>query len=80
MSEYGSLYIIGTDYNASRDAYEVTIGYMERDEDVHGRFKSIKVAVSVSDHKGEESTVLDIALKKARNLLKSASKASVELE
>lgn len=80
MSEYGSLYIIDTDYNASRDAYEVTIGYMERDEEVHGRFKSIKVTVNVSNHKGEENTVIDIALKKARELLDSASKASLEKE
>lgn len=80
MSEFGSLYIIDTEYNSSRDAYEVTLGYMEKDEDVKGRFKSIKVIVNILNHKDDEKTVIDIALKQARELLETASKASVELE
>jgi hypothetical protein len=80
MSEFGSLYIIDSNYNSARNAYEVTIGYMERDEDVKGRFKSIRVIVNIPNHKDDEKTVIDIALKKARELLETASKASVELE
>jgi hypothetical protein len=80
MSEFGSLYIIDAEYNSGRDAYDVTIGYMEKDEDVKGRFKSIRVIVNIPNHKDDKKTVLDIALKKARELLERASKASVELE
>lgn len=80
MSEFGSLYIIDTEYNSGRDAYEVTLGYMEKDEDVKGRFKSIRVIVNIPDRKDDEKTVIDIALNKARELLERASKASVELE
>ena len=80
MSEFGSLYIIDTDYNSGRNAYEVTLGYMEKDEDVKGRFKSIRVIVNIQNLKNDEKTVIDIALKKARELLERASKASVELE
>jgi uncharacterized OsmC-like protein len=80
MSEFGSLYIIDTEYNSGRDAYEVTLGYMEKDEDVKGRFKSIRVIVNITNHKDDEKTVIDIALKKACDLLEMASKAPVELE
>lgn len=80
MSEFGSLYLIDTEYNSGRDAYEVTLGYMEKDEDVRGRFKSIRVIVNIADLKDDEKTIIDIALKKARELLERASKASVELE
>lgn len=80
MSEFGSLYIIDSQYNSGRDAHEVTLGYMEKDEDVKGRFKSIRIIVSIPDHKGDQETVVDLALKKTRELLEIASKASVELE
>lgn len=80
MSEFGSLYIIDTEYNSGRDAYAVTLGYMEKEEDVKGRFKSIKVIVNIQNHKHDEKIVIDIALKKARELLERASKASVEME
>lgn len=80
MSEFGSLYIIDTQYNSGRDAYEVTVGYMEKDEDVKGRFKSIRVIVNVPDRRNDEKTVIDIALNKARESLERASKAPVELE
>jgi hypothetical protein len=80
MSEFGSLYIIDTEYNSGRDAYEVTLGYMEKDEDVKGRFKSIRVIVNIPNRKNDEKTVVDIAVQKARDLLERASKASVESE
>lgn len=80
MSEFGSLYVIDTDYNSGRDAYEVTLGYMEKDEDAKGRFKSIRVIVNIANHKDDKKTVIDIALKKARELLEIASNATVELE
>jgi hypothetical protein len=80
MSEFGSLYIIDTEYNSGRDAYEVTLGYMEKDEDVKGRFKSIRVIVNIPNRKDDEKTVVDIAVQKARDLLERASKASLESE
>lgn len=80
MSEYGSLYVIDNTYNFTRDAYEVTIGYTEKDEDVKGRFQSVKVIVNIPNHKDDEKTVIDIALKKARSLLEIAYKAKFEKE
>ena len=78
MSEDNSLYIIGTNYSSGRQAYEVSIGYMVKDEEVKGRNVSITVVVNVPNHKGEEDKVKEIAINKARKILEDASKASVE--
>ncbi len=80
MSEYGSLYLIDNTNNFSRDAFEVTLGYTEKDEDVKGRFQSVKVTVNIPNHKDDEKSVIDIALKKARGLLETAYKAKFEKE
>lgn len=78
MSEDSSLYIISTNYNAGRQAYEVSIGYMVKDEEVKGRNVSITVVVNVSNHKDEKSKIMEIAIDKARKILEQASKAPVE--
>ncbi|MGH7901200.1 MAG: hypothetical protein ACRENZ_05625 [Thermodesulfobacteriota bacterium] len=80
MSDYGSLYLIDNTYNFTRDAFEVTLGYSEKDEDVKGRFQSVKVTVSIPNHKDDEETVIDLALKKARGLVERAYKAKFEKE
>jgi hypothetical protein len=78
MSDESSLYIINTNYNAGRQAYEVTIGYMVKDEEVKGRYMTVTVVVNVANHKGEEATVKEIAIDKARKILEEAAKAGVE--
>lgn len=77
MSDHDSLYIISTSYNTGRQAYEVSVGYMTKDEEVKGRYMSITVVVNVPNHKGEESKVKEIAIDKARRILEQASKAPV---
>ena len=32
MSDYGVIYLIDTQYNAERDATEVTLGYLEKED------------------------------------------------
>lgn len=79
MSEDNSLYVIGTNYNSGRQAYEVSIGYMVKDEEVKGRYMTVTVVVNVPNHKGEEHKVKEIAIDKARKILEQASKAPVEV-
>ena len=73
-----SLYFLDTVYNSSRDAWEVNFGYMVHDEDVKGRYKSVKVTVNIPNHKKEESLVKELAVEKARLLLKIAAEAPLE--
>lgn len=80
MSEYGSLYVIDNTYNFTRDAFEVTIGYTEKDEEVKGRLQSVKVTVNIPNRKDDQETVIDLALKKARGLLETVTKAKFESE
>ena len=79
MSEDSSLYIISTNYNSGRQAYEVSIGYMVKDEEVKGRNMSITVVVNVPNHKDEKGKIMEIAIDKARRILEQASKAPVEV-
>ena len=72
------LYFLDTIYNSSRDAWEINIGYMVHDEEVKGRYKSVKVTVNIPDHKNEESLAKELAIEKARLLLKTAADAPVE--
>ena len=62
MSDYGSLYLIETNYNSERDATEVIFGYMEKEKKIAGRIMSIR-------EKG---------LIQARGLLERSSKAIYE--
>ena len=77
MADEG-LYFLDANYNSSRDAWEVNIGYMVFDEEVKGRYKSVKVTVNIPNNKTEESLVKELAIEKARRLLKTASEAPVE--
>jgi hypothetical protein len=79
MSEDSSLYIIGTNYNSGRQAYEVSIGYMVKDEEVKGRNVSIMIVVNVPNHNNEKSKIIEIAIDKARKILDQASRAPVEV-
>lgn len=74
------LYFLDTTYNSSRDAWEVNIAFMVDDEDVKGRYKSVKVTVNIPNHKKEESLVKELALQKARAFLKTAADAPLESE
>ena len=80
MSDYDSLYVIHSAYNSARQAYEVSIGYQTKDEEVKGRITSVTIVVNVPNHKGDESAVREAALTKARRILEIASKAPVEEE
>jgi hypothetical protein len=80
MSDYGFLYIIDTSYHTDRQAYEVTIGYMAKDEEVSGRFITINVLVNIPNHKNEKNTVKELAFNKARKVLEMASQADAEEE
>lgn len=77
MSDYGSLYIIDTSYHTERQVYEVSIGYMARDEEVNGRFTTINILVNVPNHKSDISKIKELALNKARKVLGLASQAPV---
>ena len=46
MADNG-LYFIDTIYNSTRDAWEVNIAYMVKDEDIQVRYKNVKVTVNV---------------------------------
>ena len=74
------LYFLDTTYNSSRDAWEVNIACMVDDEEVKGRYKTVKVTVNIPNHKKEESLVRDLALRKARVFLKTAADAPLESE
>jgi hypothetical protein len=73
-----SLYFLDTIYNSSRDAWEINIGYMVHDEDVKGRYKSLKITVNIPEHRKEEDKAKEIAIGKARDLLRTAAEAPVE--
>ena len=77
MADEG-LYFLDTIYNSSRDAWEINIGYMVHDEDVKGRYKSVKVTVNIPDHKKEEPLAKELAVEKARQLLRIASEVPLE--
>jgi len=78
MSDYGSLYLIETSYNFDRDATEVIFGYLEQDRTIVGRISSIRVIVNIPGCGENESEAVERGLKKARELLVSASKAEFE--
>lgn len=74
------LYYLDTIYNSSRDAWEINIGYMVYDDEVKGRYKSVKVTVNIPNHKKEASLAKELAVEKARLLLKTAAEAPVEID
>ncbi|MEQ9618821.1 MAG: hypothetical protein RIG61_06575 [Deltaproteobacteria bacterium] len=78
MSDYGVLYLIDTTYNGERDATEATLGYIEKEEKIKGRIRSIRVIVSVSGHKDDRRGASKEALSVVRDMLKRASTAGYE--
>jgi len=78
MSDYGTMYLIDTNYNADRDATEVAFGYIEKEEDVKGRIMSLRVIVNVPGHKDDEKGAVDAGLPKARALVERAARAPYE--
>lgn len=78
MSDYGSLYLIDTTYNSERDATEVVFGYIEKEKEIQGRNMKIRVIVNVSGGKDDMASVIEEGLKKAKSVLKKASKATFE--
>lgn len=80
MSDYGVLYLIDTIYNSERDATEVTFGYIEKEEEIKGRIRSIRVIVNVKGHKEDERGAAREALNIVRDILKRASTARYEEE
>lgn len=80
MSDYGNIYLIDTVYNPDRDATEVTLGYIEKEEDVRGRIMSLRVIVNVSGHRDDEKGATEAALVKARAFVKRAVEAPYEAD
>ncbi|GJM15885.1 MAG: hypothetical protein DHS20C13_12120 [Thermodesulfobacteriota bacterium] len=78
MSDYGSLYLIETNYNSERDAIEVIFGYLEQDEIILGRISSVRVIVNIPGCRENEAEAIERGLEKARKLLVSASKAEFD--
>ncbi len=80
MSDYCNLYLIDTNYNADRDATEVTFGYIEKEEDLKGRIMSLRVIVNVPGHKNDVKGAAEEGLTKARDLITRAAAAPFEAE
>jgi hypothetical protein len=80
MSDYRNLYLIDTNYNADRDATEVTFGYIEKEEDVKGRIMSLRVIINVPGHKNDVKGAAEEGLVKARELITRAGAAPFEAE
>lgn len=78
MSDYGTFYLIDTNYNADRDATEVTFGYIEKDEDVKGRIMTLRVIVNVPGHRDDAGGAVEAGLGKARALISRAAQAAFE--
>ena len=79
MADNG-LYFLDTIYNSARDAWEVGIAYMVKDEEVQGRYKDVRVTVNVPGLKKDEQKAKELALAKAREFLKEAADAPLEDE
>ena len=80
MSDYGSLYLIETNYNSERDATEVIFGYMEKEKKLVGRVMSVRAIVNIPGCGDNEKKAIKEGLVQARNLLESSSKAPYEEE
>lgn len=78
MSDYDVLYLIDTSYNGERDATEVTLGYIEKEEDIKGRIKTVRVIVNVLGHRNDKDGAVKEGLEKARELLKRSASATYE--
>ena len=78
MSDYGSLYLIETNYNSERDATEVIFGYMEKEKKLAGRVMSVRAIVNIPGCSDNEKKAIKKGLIQARGLLERSSKAIYE--
>jgi hypothetical protein len=78
MSDYGSLYLIDTTYNSDSDVTEVIFGYLEREKEVEGRIRKVRVIVNVPGGRVDKAPIIEKGLITAKSVLKSASKAPYE--
>jgi hypothetical protein len=80
MSDYCTLYLIDTNYNAERDATEVAFGYIEKEESVRGRIMSMRVIVNVPGHRDDRKGAVEEALVKAREFIARAAASPYEAD
>jgi hypothetical protein len=80
MSDYGTIYLIDTDYNAERDVTEVSFGYLEKEEKLKGRIRTLRVIVNVPGHRDDRKGAVEEGLKVAREFISRAVQAPYEAE
>ena len=73
MFDYGVIYLIDTQYNAERDATEVTFGYIEKEEAVKGRIMTLRAIVNMPGRKGGSTWPADEGIMKAREFILRAT-------
>jgi hypothetical protein len=78
MSDYGSLYLIETNYNSERDATEVIFGYMEKEKKLAGRIMSVRAIVNIPGCGDNENKAIEKGLVQARKLLQSSAIAAYD--
>jgi hypothetical protein len=80
MSDYGTIYLIDTEYNAERDATEVSFGYLEKEEQLKGRIRTLRIIVNVQGHRDDRKGAIDEGLRFAREFVSRAAQAPYESE
>lgn len=75
MSDYGKLYIVESSFFPSGGFFEVTLGYITKDEEIAGPLNTARVIVNVPGVRGDEEAARSLAVEKARMLLKKAARA-----
>jgi len=78
MSDYGSLYLIETNYNSERDATEVIFGYLEQDKTIVGRISSVRVIVNIPGCGENESEAVERGLEEAREILRKSANSEFD--
>lgn len=78
MSDYGSLYLIETNYNSERDATEVIFGYLEQDKEIVGRISSVRVIVNIPGCGENESEAIERGLEEAREILRKSANSEFD--
>ncbi len=78
MSDYGSLYLIETNYNSERDATEVIFGYLEQDKTIVGRISSVRVIVNIPGCRENESEAVERGLEEAREILRKSANSEFD--
>ena len=78
MSDYGSLYLIETNYNSERDATEEIFGYLEQDKTIVGRISSVRVIVNIPGCGENESEAIERGLEEAREILRKSANSEFD--